>query len=116
MGEHLPCKQGVKSSNLSVSSRQNRETDLVYAQRAQKLKSRMYLEKSIQSRKKDIKQPRKEKDTRRCGPVLGNAMPEKTGKKEESRNRDVPAEENSKVKQERAQGGCLGTKSRRKTR
>ena len=23
MGEHLPCKQGVKSSNLSVSIRRN---------------------------------------------------------------------------------------------
>ena len=27
MGEHLPCKQGVKSSNLSVSTRRNAQQE-----------------------------------------------------------------------------------------
>ena len=39
LGEHLPCKQGVKSSNLSVSICR---------------KASMYLEKSIQRHDKDI--------------------------------------------------------------
>ena len=44
LGEHLPCKQGVKSSNLSISIR------------SLKIEGRMYLENRIQkliSRVKD---------------------------------------------------------------
>ena len=30
LGEHLPCKQGVKSSNLSVSTSQINKSDKMY--------------------------------------------------------------------------------------
>ena len=32
LGEHLPCKQGVKSSNLSVSIVQEEMKDILFAQ------------------------------------------------------------------------------------
>ena len=46
LGEHLPCKQGVKSSNLSVSTvwKQTKET---------------YLENSIQNKEEPYKYQRK---------------------------------------------------------
>ena len=40
LGEHLPCKQGVKSSNLSISTRQ-----------AQKCEAHTYLENRILNKK-----------------------------------------------------------------
>ena len=43
MGEHLPCKQGVKSSNLSVSTSQINESE------------EMYLENFIQPKNNDDK-------------------------------------------------------------
>ena len=33
LGEHLPCKQGVKSSNLSVSINRETKKDLVFGWR-----------------------------------------------------------------------------------
>ena len=54
MGEHLPCKQGVKSSNLSVSIRAQECLEL-------------YLEKFTQKKEKTLREKLKEtsKDPRR---------------------------------------------------
>ena len=47
MGEHLPCKQGVKSSNLSISIRQRKHRKL---ESRKSIQSHMYLENHIQKR------------------------------------------------------------------
>ena len=54
LGEHLPCKQGVKSSNLSVSIRAQECLEL-------------YLEKFTQKKEKTLREKLKEtsKDPRR---------------------------------------------------
>ena len=65
MGEHLPCKQGVKSSNLSISTHRKMELNSLpvmiackslYVMMTGKTVKQMYLENRIQkliSRVKD---------------------------------------------------------------
>ena len=86
LGEHLPCKQGVKSSNLSVSIAGERVRQ---AERT--------LKTSYRARYK--KKPLNIKTTEK----------QKTQRKRKKLQRYAAKEE---AKQERAQGGCLGTKSR----
>ena len=95
MGEHLPCKQGVKSSNLSVSSRRGT------CEKEEKgtLKTTYGREKHKEDRQKRERQRNK---VRKESPTLWAAQERERAKKQ-------------KVKEERARGECLGTKSRRKT-
>ena len=98
LGEHLPCKQGVKSSNLSVSSRQ-REA------------GRVYLEKSIQRRYKTSETERISTRTGIAWKCKATGMGGHAG---HTRQRYAAVWGTGQAG--RAQGGCLGTKSRRKTR
>ena len=96
LGEHLPCKQGVESSNLLVSTAGE--------------PAEPYLENRI---------PRH----RHPRPGKAGGPPERNGKDNENqrRNEREAAGPHARgaaagVKLERARGGCLGTGSRRKTR
>ena len=102
LGEHLPCKQGVKSSNLSVST-DRKQFDA---------RSIMYLENFIHCiDEKDLifksRHPRNKPSV-----FLKNTSSLKQLIRFSKKDATLCIEE---VKQKRAQGGCLGTKSRRKT-
>ena len=99
LGEHLPCKQGVKSSNLSVSIPPGE------AWRSP------YLEKSIQRRKTRHQTSTNRDDTSTRGRHLA---PRQIEIKEGSLGATLCAQGPGQAG--RAQGGCLGTKGRRKTR
>ena len=100
LGEHLPCKQGVKSSNLSISiGTGNRACTLKTAYR--KRKPRKNLKQEIDIREA-VKNSQK-KEEPKTGDVTLYIRAEGTRKK---------SLKPEPVKQERAQGGCLGTESR----
>ena len=91
MGEHLPCKQGVKSSNLSIS---------ICAGRQKPERTATYLENRILNRSE----------------IRSNDLVKTSENKQKTQPAGVTLyTEQRLVKLERAQGGCLGTKSRRKT-
>ena len=93
LGEHLPCKQGVESSNLFISTGLRKKTE------------HCTLKTAYTKHLKYVKR-RDRDETRRC---------ESSGQVEKPRNNkpsDINAIVSEEAKQERAQGGCLGTKSR----
>ena len=91
LGEHLPCKQGVKSSNLSIS---------ICAGRRKPERTATYLENRILNRSE----------------IRSNDLVKTSENKQKTQPAGVTLyTEQRLVKLERAQGGCLGTKSRRKT-
>ena len=61
MGEHLPCKQGVKSSNLSISTRGNASCSCkMYLENFIQISQMIYIEYSditIKTSEKCNKQP-----------------------------------------------------------
>ena len=96
LGEHLPCKQGVKSSNLSVSIEYEAtsSTQTVYLEN---FIQRMILRKDFQRNQTSEKQTENRMGNHTV--IIKkryNAIYRRSSKK-------------------RAQGGCLGTESRRKT-
>ena len=100
LGEHLPCKQGVKSSNLSISiGTGNRACTLKTAYRKRKPKKNLKQEIDIREAVKNSQK----KEEPKTGDVTLYIRAKGTRKKS-------PKPE--PVKQERAQGGCLGTESR----
>ena len=150
LGEHLPCKQGVKSSNLSISTRDctlqfgNKVSSLT-CRHVMKIKHseslwkqafnafetfyfrnvpwKLHIENLIQS--SNWKVWNKYQDirgvTRKCNQTNQNKQllivntinqrMQRYASREEHRTRGA----NRLVKLIRAQGGCLGTKSRWKT-
>ena len=137
LGEHLPCKQGVKSSNLFISRRRR----MTFILRSGTLKTEY---RSKHQKSKQCDRPLKPGEpggggvskTGRHRPGRGDVTSEKTEitgsvrtyasvRKRNRRTKDEPeagmnarsagrrAEgASAKVKQGRAQGGCLGTESR----
>ena len=90
LGEHLPCKQGVRSSSLLISTKKDkvvlaRSLTTAYRERRRRKEGTI-------SRKRDVE--------------VGGRSRLKRGGNCISR----------KVKKERAYGGCLGVKRRRRTR
>ena len=101
MGEHLPCKQGVESSNLFISIGAEEAPPLYLENRIQKTKTEKNLKQEIDIREA-VKNSQK-KEEPKTGDVTLYIRAEGTRKKS-------PKPE--PVKQERAQGGCLGSESR----
>ena len=103
LGEHLPCKQGVMSSNLTISTTVRDDGSAGEAGRKEYFENRISkdLKFSEKYQSQDIEKylivkNQKQETTR----LDTNAMVES---------------QLTKVKRRRAQEGCLGTKSRRKT-
>ena len=92
LGEHLPCKQGVESSNLLVSTG-------TYPERS----VRLYLENRILKERRKKRHPRKkqEQEPPPPGATLGAGRGGRTGRTVQGTKREFPGNGRLLKKQER---------------
>ena len=112
LGEHLPCKQGVRSSNLLISIRWSQT-----AGRRSQAAGGKYLENCTLRKTSNIEKRRKSGEIRDFNFIGREAVREGGGPIQREPifiQEPLPHRKGcgQKVKQRRAQGGCLGTKSR----
>ena len=128
LGEHLPCKQGVESSNLLVSIG-NKHCNYFWVNHSEITSKVSYFQwtcyaSSIVPWKPNIEQNLKSWIKSKIQDIRGQTwmrvqVRKTSGNTDEKRPKGQLPEATTlcggKVKLKRAQGGCLGTKSRRKT-